>query len=137
MTELEQTFVRIAVSAGNEDVIFVCRNPTARDMAKFLNSRYVQRRNKIETRLYEARAEFVDAILVDVENVTYKSSTGESVPLNAQTQFTDADRASWAAQLDVRPSEMTWKDLLPLNWKSGVAMYFEDAQSRREDDEGN
>ena len=137
MAELEKKLVRIVVSAGNEDVIFVCRKPNARDMAKFLNSRYTQRRNKIETRLYEARAEFVDAILVDVENVTFKNSAGVSVPLNAQTQFTDEDRASWAADLDVRPSELTWKDLLPLNWKSGVAMYFEDAQSRLEGDEGN
>jgi hypothetical protein len=137
MPEVVVNNIRISVPIGSEDVVFVCRRPSAKEISKFLSSRYIQKRNKVEARLYEAREAFVNSILVDVENVTFRNAANESLPLNAATILTEADRASWAAQLDVKPSELTWKDMVPLNWKSGVAMYFEDAQSEKEDDEGN
>jgi hypothetical protein len=136
MPEVVSNNIRITVPIGNEDVVFICRRPTTKEISKFLSSRYVQKRNKVETRLYEAREAFVNSILVDVENVTFRNAANESLPLNAATILTEADRASWAMQLDVKPSELTWKDLVPLNWKSGVAMYFEDTQADGPD-EGN
>lgn len=137
MPEVFSDHIRISVPVGDEEVVFICRQPTAKEISKFLSSRYVQVRNKVQTRLYEAREAFVNSILVDVENVTFRNAANESIPLNAATVLTESDRATLAARYDVKPSDMTWKDMIPLNWKSGVAMYFEDAQSGGTDSEGN
>lgn len=119
--------VRIIVPAGGEDVVLVCRQPTGKEMSKFLSSRYIQERNKVKTRLYEARQEFIDKLLVDVENVTYLNAAGESVVLSKDIVLSEEERATWAVSLDIKPSEVDWKALIPLNWKSSAAMYFEDS----------
>lgn len=135
MPEIVSNNIRIRVPVGDDEVVFICRRPSTKEISKFLSSRYVQKRNKVETRLYEAREAFVNSILLDVENVTFKSAAGESIALNSQTTLMESDRQSYAEQLGVPPSAVTWKDLIPVNWKSGVAMIWEDTQA--ESDSGN
>ena len=132
MFEIQASSIRIAISAGSEDVVFICRRPSGKEISKFLGKRFTTHRNKVQSRLYEARAEFVDSILLDVENVTFRTVEGETVPLNSKLQLTDADRAAWAVNLDVRAAEVDWKSLIPINWKSSVAMFFEDSGSDEE-----
>jgi hypothetical protein len=133
MALIEATSVRIRVPVGDDDVVFVCRRPTGREISKFLSSRYVTKRNKMEPRLYEARLEFVNSILRDVEGATFRNAAGEELPLNAASTLTAEDKALWAGTLG-EPVE-SWKDLIPVTWKSSVAMYFEDSAAG--EDAGN
>lgn len=137
MVQIASDNLRIPVPVGNEDVVFICRRPRAKEISTFLNNRWRRGpRGKIVDRLYEARREFVDSILIDVENVTWKTAAGDAAPLNAATSLSEADRQHWS---DVLGEPVTsWKDLIPLNWKSAVAMHFEDALNLSgEDEEGN
>lgn len=137
MVQIATDNLRIPVPVGSEDVIFICRRPKAREISNFLNNRWRRGpRGKIVDRLYEARREFVDSVLIDVENVTWKTAAGETLPLNSSTQLSDRDRELWS---EIMGEPVTgWKDLIPLNWKSAVAMQFEDALAlSSEDEEGN
>jgi hypothetical protein len=131
------TRVRVAVDVGGEDVVFICRTPTAKETSAFLNNRFVTKRNKVTSHLYDARANFMDAIVVDVENAQFRNAAGEVLPLNAQTVLTDDDKRQCGAVLGVQVE--SWKDLIPLSWKSSAAMKFEDSQSAsgEEEPEGN
>jgi hypothetical protein len=133
MALIEATSVRIRVPVGDDDVVFVCRRPTGREISKFLSSRYVTKRNKMEPRLYEARLEFVNSILRDVEKATFRNAAGDELPLNAAATLTAEDKALWSGTLG-EPVEC-WKDLIPVTWKSAVAMYFEDSTAG--EDAGN
>ncbi len=137
MVQIATDNLRIPVPVGNEDVVFVCRRPRAKEISNFLNNRWRRGpRGKIIDRLYDARREFVDSILIDVENVTWKTAAGETVPLNAGTVLTEADRQHWSEMLGEPVA--SWKDLIPLNWKSAVAVHVEDALNfSQEDEEGN
>jgi hypothetical protein len=118
--------IRVTVPVGIEEVVFVCRRPDGQEISKFLNSRFETRRNKVQSKLYEARERFIDAIVVDVENVTFDDASGQNLPLNKATVLTDADKAHWAAILHIPVDQVTWKALIPLNWKSSAATFFED-----------
>jgi hypothetical protein len=124
--------IRIKIDVAGETVTFICRRPAGRMISEFLTKRFVTRRNKVESRLYEARGEFADSIILDVENAQYERADGTMAALNAETVLTDQDKQYWTGILG--SPVQTWKDLIPLNWKVGVAMYFEDAQG---DGEGN
>jgi hypothetical protein len=131
------TQVRVPVDVGGEDVILICRTPTAKETSSFLNNRFVTKRNKVTSHLYEARADFITAIVVDLENAQFRNAVGEVLPLNAQTVLTDEDKRQCGAVLGVQVE--SWKDLIPLSWKSSAAMKFEDSQSAsgEEEPEGN
>jgi len=125
--------VRVAIDVQGETVTFVCRRPTAKEVSDFLSKRFVQKRNKVEARLYEARQEFVDKIIVDIENAQFRNAAGETLELNKDTVLTDADKAYCSSVLGFQVT--SWKDLISLNWKASAAQYFEDGQP--EGDSGN
>lgn len=129
------TKLRIPISVGGETVTMICRQPTAKEVSNFLAQRFETKRNKIKSRLYEARPEFARKILIDVENAQYETSNGEIKQLTAQTVLTEDDTRHATALLG-RPVE-TWLDLIPDSWFSAVAMRFEDAAPEDEDGEGN
>ena len=133
MPRLDST-IRISVPVGDEDVILVCRRPSADEVSKFLNSRFTTHRNKVKSNLYPARVAFVDSILVDAENVTFVTASGEEKPLNAATVLTPDDASHWSKVLGEAVS--CWKDLISMPWKSTVAMYFEEQQGGGEE-QGN
>ncbi|MCL4797638.1 MAG: hypothetical protein KJZ84_23950 [Bryobacteraceae bacterium] len=126
---------RIPISVGGETVTMICRQPTAKEVSIFLSQRFETKRNKIKSRLYEARPEFVRKILLDVENAQYESAGGEIRPLNAQSVLSEEDLRHASALLG-RQVE-SWLDLIPDSWFSAVAMRFEDAAPDDEDGEGN
>lgn len=126
--------ILIAVEGGNS-VTVLCRRPTAQEKQKFLNSRFTTHRNKTTSRLYEARAEFFDKIAVDVEGVTFENAKDEEVPLNAQTVFTDEDKAKWQGIMGVPITG--WRDLIDVAWKSSVIMRFEDSASEPDEKESD
>ncbi len=122
----------VKIDVAGESVTFHCRRPTGAEISAFLSKRFITKRNRVESRLYEARAEFADSIILDVENAQFENAAGEILPLNAQTALTDDDKRHWSGILGAPVG--SWKDLIPLNWKVGVAIYFEDAPG---DGEGN
>ncbi len=125
--------VRIAIDVQDETVTFICRQPTGKEVSEFLSRRFITKRNKVQSRLYEAREEFVNRILLDVENAQYKNAKGEVLPLTKDTQLSDEDKRFCSSVLGTQVE--TWKDLIPLNWKCGVALHFEDTAAG--DEAGN
>jgi hypothetical protein len=126
--------MRIRLTIGSEEAVFICRRPTTRESSNFLNTRWVRgKRNKIDDRLYEARRAFIDLILVDLEEVVFKTAAGEVVPLNAAAVLSPADIEHWSQVLG-EPVK-SWKDLIPVQWKSSVAQRFEDVPNFDGDEE--
>lgn len=126
--------MKIAVPVGGEDVVFTLRRPSAKETSKFLNSRFEQKRNKLVSKLYEARVAFIDSLLVDISNAQYETAAGELKPLNKDTVLSADDAAHASRVLDIPVN--SWKDLIPVSWKSSVAMQFEDS-NQGGDEEGN
>ena len=122
---------RIAIDVNGDTVVFICRVPSATELSKFLNSRFETKRNKVKSCVYEAREEFINKIATDIENATYAGADGEEKPLNAQTVLSDQDKTYWSGILGV--PVQTWKDLIPLSWKSSAAQRFEDSANVEED----
>lgn len=119
--------IRIRVNTGqDEPAILIVRRPSADAVQRFLKARTVTRRNKLENHAYEARIDFIDGILVDVEGVAYEDLQGEVHPLNSSVSLENVHP-------DVRGSASSWKDLIPVNWKSSAAMYFEDSDDAEEE----
>lgn len=128
-----ESTIRIQIPVGGETVTFVCRQPSAQEVSKFLDTRFETRRNKVRSRVYEARAVLIDKILVDIENAEFRDAEGAVRPLNAQTQLSEQDKAACSAVMGLQVE--SWKDLIPLNWKASAAMRFEEAAP--EENEGN
>ena len=125
--------IRIPITAGGEEVILVCRRPTAVETSTFLSQRFTAQGRKVKSNLYAAREELMRKVLVDVENAQYETKAQELKPLTAQAVLSDEDKAYWSGILG-KPVA-SWIDLIPLSWLSSGAMYFED--SAPEDAEGN
>ena len=128
------TTKRIAIDVNGETVVFICRTPSTPELSQFLNSRFATKRNKVESRVYEARAAFMDKISVDIENATYAAADGQEKPLSVKTDLSADDKTYWSGILGTRVE--TWKDLVPLTWKSSAAMKFEDSSAAPEDEPG-
>ena len=119
--------VRIAI-AGGQFVTIICRRPTAQAVSKFLDARFENKRNKIQSRLYAARTEFVRSIMVDIENAEYECPPGSEtlLPLTAKTVLSDEEKAHWSGI--VGEPVHGWKELIPIQWLSQAAQKFEDGQ---------
>lgn len=115
--------VKVAV-AGGETVVFICRQPTAAEQSRFLNARFEQKGRKVESRLYPARATFMDQIALDIEGAEYELADGTLAPLTAATVLSDEDRSRMGGIIG-QPVK-SWKDLIPMAWKSQAAQRFED-----------
>jgi hypothetical protein len=127
---------RVSINIAGDVVTFICRTPTAEEHSKFLNGRFNTKKNRVESNVYPARAAFMDKITVNIEGATYEDAEGVERPLNASTSFTDADKKKWAGELGL-PSIESWRDLIPLSWKSSAAQQFEDSATAAEEDEKN
>jgi len=125
--------VRVAIDVQGETVTFVFRRPTAKEVSDFLSKRFVQKRNKVQSRLYEARQEFIDQIIIDIENAQFRNAAGEILELNKDTVLTDLDKSYCSSVLGFQVD--SWIDLISVNWKASAAQYFEDGQP--EDESGN
>jgi hypothetical protein len=125
--------VRIPVPVGGEEVILICRRPTAAETSGFLSRRFTQHGRKVKSKLYEAREELMAQILVDAENAEYETKNGERKPLNAQTVLSDEDKAYWSGILG--KTVFNWFDLIPLSWLSSAAMTFEDSAPDGEEEQ--
>lgn len=126
--------MKITIPVGGEEVTFTLRRPTAKDLSKFLNSRFEQKRNKVVSKVYEARVAFIDAHIEDIGNASFQDASGEVRPLNKDTSLSAEDKA-FASGILGTPVE-SWKDLISVSWKSSAAMFFEDA-NQGGDSEGN
>jgi hypothetical protein len=119
--------IRIPIPVGDEEVVLICRKPTTEEMNNFLSSRFVAKGRKVQQNFVEERVKLIDKILVNIENVGYENAQGEMVPLTAQTQLSDEDKAHAAALLGCKVG--SWKDLINVNWKCAAAMRFEEPQT--------
>lgn len=126
--------LRIPIAVGGETVIMICRQPTAKEVSTFLAQRFETKRNKVHSRLYEARPVFARKIVLDAENAEYESASGAILPLNARNAIPEEDRRHAAALLGRAVD--SWLDLIPDSWLSAVAMRFEDAAADDDDEDG-
>ncbi|MGE5487570.1 MAG: hypothetical protein ACM3ZB_07090 [bacterium] len=135
MAKAFATKIRIPIPVGDETVIMICRRPTAEELNKFLSARFRASGRKVQTHLYEAREELIDKVLIDVENAEYEGPDGKLRPLSARTELTEEEKTFCSGVLG-KPVK-TWKDLIPLSWKSSAAMHFEDPAPEAPEAEGN
>jgi hypothetical protein len=126
---------RVAIDVNGEIVVFVCRTPSAPELSQFLNGRFETKRNKVNSRVYEAREAFINKILIDVENATYSGADGAEQPLSAATSLSDQDQAYWSGIMGTQVK--TWKDLIPMSWKSSAAQRFEDSANVADEETKN
>lgn len=131
MAGLVSMRVRISVPVGEENVVLICRRPTAAELNAFLKERFEARGKKVRSHLYEAREELMRKVLVDAENAEYERKDGATAPLNSKTVLSDEDKAHWSSILGRKVE--TWIDLVPLSWLSSAAMHFEDAAPEGEE----
>lgn len=124
MAKAFATKIRIPIPVGDETVVMICRRPSAEELNRFLSARFQAKGRKVQTHLYEAREALIDKVLIDVENADYEAPNGEFRPLNARTELTAEERTFCSGILGRQVQ--TWKDLIPLSWKSSAAMHFED-----------
>lgn len=122
---------RIAIEANGETVVFICRVPSGAEVSAFLNARFVTQRNKVVSNVYTAREAFINKIAIDVENATYEGTDGLEKPLNASVSLTEEEKTYWSGLMGIRVE--TWKDLIPLSWKSSAAQQFEDSATQGDD----
>jgi hypothetical protein len=130
MSAVISSTIRIDVPVGDETVTFICRRPTAQEQSKFLTNRFEAKGRKVKSHLYEARAALIDKVLIDVKNAEYETAAGERRPLNKETQLTEEDKRHWSGIFGTAVE--SWKDLIPMSWKSSAAMHFEDPQPEGE-----
>ena len=132
MSAVISNSIRINVMVdGGEKVVFICRRPKAQELSNFLNKRFQTKGTRVKSQLYEAREALIDKILVNVEGAEYEDAAGQVKPLNASTVLSDQDKTHWAGILG--ESIESWKDLIPMSWKSSAAMTFEDAKPEADD----
>lgn len=101
---------RIAVRLGGppeDDPVLIIRRPTDDEIHDFYNARFEGARGT--PRYSQARAEFVDRILLDVQNVEVEIEPGRFVPLT--------------------PAIPGWKGWIDAGWKSSVAAMYEEKQT--------
>jgi hypothetical protein len=123
--------MRVRIPVGEEAVTLVCRRPQAQELSRFLGERFETKRNKVKSRLIEARVALIDKILVDVEGAQYVGEDGETRALCASTALSIGDQRHWTTVLGKTVN--AWKDLIPDSWKSSAAMRFEDAAPEDEE----
>ncbi len=116
--------IRILVPVGDENVVLICRKPTAAEHSAFLKGRYEQKGRKVRDQSYDAREELMYKILVDAENAEYETAAGETKPLNSRTVLSDEDKSHWSRVLGKTVN--SWIDLMPISWLSTAAMSFEE-----------
>lgn len=95
--------IKIALTIGNESVLFTLRKPTNEELNEFLGERYeVEKKGKLKDKSLTARVALFDTLLVGVDNLTDENDN----PIGP-------DR----------------KDEIPANWKGSVIFKaFEDME---------
>lgn len=121
--------ISLPVDSG-QPVEFIVRRPTAAEHQAFLKSRLTERRNKIRTDVIGPRLALMEKILVDCRHVEIDDENGNVIELNAKTEITDGIRETYG--LDGRA---TWRDLIPTNWLSSAATYFEETTLGDDEDD--
>jgi len=116
---------RVLIDVAGETVTFICRHPSAQELSRFLNARFIHKRGKTETNLSGSRSIFMDQITTDLEGGTFEAADGTEQPIDASYQLTEADKTKWTGILGVKVS--SFLDLIPMSWKSSAAQQFEDS----------
>lgn len=114
---------RITVPVGSAKVILSLRAYTTTEYAQFMGGRFgFKKKGKLDDRSMQARIEFVDALLVDIEAVdkdgqpdyvAYSSATGREDKLTPQVE--------------------NWKGYVNPSWKIAVALELEGEGAEVED----
>lgn len=128
------TNIRLKIDVGgSEPIVLVLRRSSAQQVSKFLDRRFTTRRNKMVNRSVSARIEFIDSLLIDVENLSVRDAAGEAHLVCAAMEMGEADQARWSELLN--DQIRTFRDFIAVNWKSTAAMRFEDRVDDDYDDE--
>ncbi len=108
--------LRYTIQLGQGDnPVLILRQPTAAEIKAFLNGRFIRRGNKVEDQSVTSRERFVDTLLIRVHNIEIKDEGGNYIPLT--------------------PAIAGWKERIPLNWKTSIAVKFEEQETLSEEDE--
>jgi hypothetical protein len=117
----------VIVPVGNEEVTLILRRPSAEEVSRFHNKRFVQHGRKFDNVQGTARINFIDSVLIDVANATYTNAAGLELPLNSKVELDEEDRRYASAILGAPVT--SWKDLVNPTWKISAAMQFEESHN--------
>lgn len=108
---------RFVIQIGEEpNPVLILRRPTNNEVKEFLKSRFVRKGGKMVDQSVEAREKFVNTLLVDCENVEIKK---DGVAVSLKSGIPD------------------WTSYIPLNWKTSIAIKFEEQETVSEEDAKN
>lgn len=107
MARIEE-HLRFTIQIGDDkNPVLILRNPTSSETKAFLKGRFERRGRKIDDRSVESRERFINDLLVGCENIEVK------------------DGDNWVSLI---PSMPGWEEKIPLNWKTSVAVQFEEQE---------
>lgn len=108
--------VRVSVTVGDEDVVFVFPPYDRMQGAikTLITSRIRGRGARQRLDVIAPRVRFVDQNLEGIENVEYQDEKGESKPLSSKVKG--------------------WLDKIPVSWKSTAASFFEEGEALSEEE---
>jgi hypothetical protein len=98
---------------GADKPVLILRAPSSEELRAHLAGRFKKGGKatdpfRITEQLMLSREAFVDSLLVDCENVGYLRAPGDQVPLGQ--------------------SVPGWKSKIPVNWKTSIAMKYEEQE---------
>lgn len=113
---------RIAVPVGSAKVVLVLRAYTTDEYAKFMGGRFgFKKKGRLDDRSMQARIEFIDALLVDIE------------ALDADGNPDFVSYVSDGATTKLTPQVENWKSYVNPSWKISAALELEGESAEVED----
>lgn len=116
---------KINVNNSQDDPVLILRQPTNAELKTFLRNRFARKGTRFDDKSIEAREQFIDNLLVGCKNVEVKGSPYIT---------SEGTQSGW---VNLNPEMPGWKNQIPLNWKTSVAMKFEEQEALSQDDEKN
>lgn len=106
----------IQLGQGPDNPILILRQPTPAEVKAFLTGRFVRKGTKVQDESVTARERFIDTLLISVLHVEVKDPSGNYVALN--------------------PDFPNWQEKIPVNWKTSIAVHFEEREIVNPDEAG-
>lgn len=109
--------------AGDVKVILICRDYTTSEYARFMGGRFdFKKKGKLDDRSMQARIDFIDTLLIDVEAVDKDGNPDYVV-------YACAGKVE-----KLTPQVENWKDYVNPSWKISAALTLEGESAEVQED---
>lgn len=112
----EELKFTIQLGQGPDNPILILRQPTPAEVKAFLTGRFIRKGNKVQDESVTAREKFIDTLMIGIQNVEIRDSSRNYIALS--------------------PDFPNWKEKIPVNWKTSIAVRFEEAEIVSPDEAG-